>query len=302
VGTEPIPIAVPALVSVEEFTQAAEQLEENRRRYRAGRAQARYLLQGLVVCQCCGYAFHGITRRPRGPQGAVYTYYYCGGRVRGLAAAATSCRMGKIRCSDLDGAVWQDVCALLRHPGKVEEEYRRRLQGEDQDAKARQAEPLGRLIGQARRTVGRLIDSYSEGLIDKSEFEPRIKAARQRLERLEAEARDQAAAQARRAELRLALNCLEEFAAEVHANLEQADWAKRREIIRALVKRVEIGHDEVRIVYWVAPVPFVEAPAGGSFQDRPTRCTAICTETGRACYPASNHAEPPRARTKCQIQ
>src|SRR5262249_53101686 len=104
------------------------------------------------------------------------------------------------------------------------------------------------------------------------EVEARIKAARQRLQGLEAEARDQAAAQARRAELRLALNCLEEFAAEVHSNLEQADWAKRREIIRALVKRVEIGHDEVRIVYRVAPVPFVEAPAGSRFQDRQTRC------------------------------
>src|SRR5262249_2085860 len=183
--------------------------------------------------------------------------------------------MRKLRCSDLDEAVWQDVCELLRHPDKVEEEYRRRLQGEEQDTATRQAEPLERLIGQARRTLGRLIDSYSEGLIDKGEFEPRIKAARQRLERLEAEAHDQAAAQARREELRLALSCLEGFAAEVHSNLEQADWGKRREIIRALVKRVEIGHDEVRIVYRVAPVPFVEAPAGSRFQDCQTRCSSL---------------------------
>src|SRR5262249_55459763 len=271
-GTEPISGAGPALGHSEEVNQAAGQLEEDRRRYRARRGQARYLLQGLVVCQCCGYAFHGITRRPRGRQGAVYTYYYCGGRVRGLAAVATSCRMRKLRCSDLDEAVWQDVCELLRHPDKVEEEYRRRLQGEEQDTATRQAEPLERLIGQARRTLGRLIDSYSEGLIDKGEFEPRIKAARQRLERLEAEAHDQAAAQARREELRLALSCLEGFAAEVHSNLEQADWGKRREIIRALVKRVEIGHDEGRIVYRVAPVPLVEAPAGSRFQDRQTCC------------------------------
>jgi site-specific DNA recombinase len=47
-GTEPISIEVPALVSVEVFAAAAEQLEENRRRHRLGRSQARYLLQGLV--------------------------------------------------------------------------------------------------------------------------------------------------------------------------------------------------------------------------------------------------------------
>jgi site-specific DNA recombinase len=267
-GIEPISIAVPALVSVEAFAQAAEQLQENRRRYRSGRAQPRYLLQGLVVCQHCGYAFHGLTRRPPGGQaGAVYAYYRCGGRQAGQAREARSCRMRQIRCAALDEAVWQDVAALLRHPDKVEEEYRRRLDGEDQAAAGQPVEPLARLIAQARRALGRLIDSYTEGLIEKSEFEPRIKAARERLGRLEAEAQDQAAAEARRAELRLALNCLEEFAAEVGSGLEQADWAKRRAILRALVKRVEIGPDEVRIVYRVAPVPFVEAPEGGSLQD-----------------------------------
>ena len=167
------------------------------------------------------------------------------------------------------------MCELLRHPDKVEEEYRRRLEGEGQDVKGQQAEPVTRLLAQARRVLGRLIDGYSEGLIEKSEFEPRVKAARQRLARLEAEAKNQAAAQARRAELRLALNCLEEFAAEVRSGLEKAEWGKRREIMRALIKRVEIGHDEIRIVYRVAPVPFVEAPAGGCLQDRQIRFIPI---------------------------
>jgi len=275
-GTEPIAIAVPALVSAEIFAAAAAQLEENRRRVRVGRSQARYLLQGLVVCQGCGYAFHGIRRGPkRGQTGKTYTYYRCGGRHEGQSSEGMTCRMRKIRCVDLDKVVWQDVCELLRHPDKVAEEYRRRLEGEGQDARGEQAEPLTRLIAQARRSLGRLIDSYSEGLIEKSEFEPRVKAARQRLARLEAEAKDQAAAQARRAELRLALNCLEEFAAEVRSGLEQAEWGKRREIMRALIKRVEIGHDEVRIVYRVAPVPFVEAPAAGFLQDRQIRFIPI---------------------------
>ena len=296
-GAEPIAIAVPALVSAEEFAAAAEQLEENRRRSRVARTGARYLLQGLVVCQRCGYAFHGITRRPpRGQQGATYTYYYCGGRLGGQASAAMSCRMRKIRGGTLEEAVWQDVCALLRHPDKVEEEYRRRLAGEDQDAAGRQAEPLARLIGQARRALGRLIDSYSEGLIEKSEFEPRIKAARERLGRLEAEARDQATKETRRAELRLALNCLEAFAADVSSELEEADWAKRREIIRALVKRVEVGEDEVRIVFRVAPVPFVEAPTGGTLQDGQTCCICVpllrCRQSGRLHQPARQGSAP----------
>jgi site-specific DNA recombinase len=51
-----IAIAVPALVSEELFAAVAEQLSENRRRQRQGNRGARHLLQGLVVCQRCGYA------------------------------------------------------------------------------------------------------------------------------------------------------------------------------------------------------------------------------------------------------
>ena len=67
-------------------------------------------------------------------------------------------------------------------------------------------------------------------MLEKSEFEPRIKAAREGLGRLEAEARRQAGAEARRAELRLALTCLQDFAAGVQERLDKADWATRRAI------------------------------------------------------------------------
>ena len=48
--------------------------------------------------------------------------------------------------------------------------------------------------------------------------------------------------------------------------LEEADWCTRREIIRALVKQIEVSDEQVRIVYRVNTVPFVEAPKGGVSQ------------------------------------
>ena len=39
---------------------------------------------------------------------------------------------------------------------------------------------------------------------------------------------------------------LDTFAAQVRDGLAGADWLARREIIRALVKRVEVGEAEVR--------------------------------------------------------
>jgi hypothetical protein len=59
---------------------------------------------------------------------------------------------------------------------------------------------------------------------------------------------------------------LQGLAAQVEQGLDHADWSTRRQIIRALVKRVEIGAETVSIVYRVAPVPFVErAPTTGAF-------------------------------------
>jgi site-specific DNA recombinase len=52
-------IPVPALVDAALFDAAQEQLQENRQRARVPQRGAKYLLQGLIVCACCGYAYYG---------------------------------------------------------------------------------------------------------------------------------------------------------------------------------------------------------------------------------------------------
>src|SRR5207248_2937056 len=121
-------------------------------------------------------------------------------------------------------------------------------------------------IHKLKKAIARLIDAYQEDVLDKQEFAPRLKAAKERLARLEAEARNEAEQQIQQQELRLALSGLEEFAQQVKEGLEQADWHKRRQIIRALVKRIEVDQEEVRIVYRVGPPPFVKGPCGGTFE------------------------------------
>jgi site-specific DNA recombinase len=54
-----IGIPVPALISEELFLAVQHQLDENRKYARARRRGAAYLLQGLVVCGHCHYAYYG---------------------------------------------------------------------------------------------------------------------------------------------------------------------------------------------------------------------------------------------------
>jgi site-specific DNA recombinase len=88
------------------------------------------------------------------------------------------------------------------------------------------------------------------------------------LAKLEAEHRQRIAAVAQEAELRLVIGQLEEFARRVSQGLQEPDWNTRREVVRALVKQVEIDEQEIRIVYRVSPSPFERGPQQGFSQHR----------------------------------
>jgi site-specific DNA recombinase len=71
-----ITIPVPALVESEVFAAVQEQLQENKRQARQSARGARYLLQGLLQCQQCGYAFYGKRLSPSARKGRPRAYAY----------------------------------------------------------------------------------------------------------------------------------------------------------------------------------------------------------------------------------
>src|SRR5262249_55599223 len=152
----------------------------------------------------------------------------------------------------LDAAVWADVRSLLSEPERIRLEYQRRRQQPKPD-EGREGDQVTKLINQVKISISRLIDAYEEGMIEKSEFDPRISTARQRLSRLEEERARKADQESQESELRLLIGQLEDFARQVSEGLREPDWATQRKIIRALVKQVEVDEGEVRIVYRVSP-------------------------------------------------
>jgi site-specific DNA recombinase len=264
-----IAIEVPALVDEALFSAAAEQLAENRQRNRQRRRGARHLLQGLVVCKHCGYALYGKPVSPAAAKGKKrsYAYYRCIGMDAYRFGGQRICWNKQVRTDVLEEAVWKDVCALLTDPEKIAGEYQRRLNGASKKADNKSRESLAKLMQKVKRGIARLIDAYGDGLLDKSEFEPRIHSAKERLAKLQVEAKAQADVEAQAQELRLVIGHLQEFAERVRCGLQEADWSTRREIIRALVKRVEVDKQQVRVVYRVSPPPFAKSPRGGILQD-----------------------------------
>jgi len=251
-----ITIPVPPLVEPEVFAAVQEQLRENKRHARQSHRGALYLLQGLLQCQHCGYAFYGKRLSPSARKGKprAYASYRCLGTDAYRFGGERICQNTQVRTDLLDLAVWQAVCTWLAHPEWLAEEYRRRLQPETRAHRT----PLATIEAQMsklRQGVARLIDSYADSLIDKDEFEPRVTRLRQRLARLEEQRQALADEAALHGALQLIIGRLEDFATKLHDGLEAADWASKRDLIRALVKRVEVARDDVNIVFRIDPYP-----------------------------------------------
>ena len=260
------PITVPAIVSCELFEAVGEQLEENRRRYRQQKQGAEFLLGGLLICHRCGSAYCG-RRLPRKGSAARYIYYRCIGTDKYRFGGEAMCNNKGVNGERLETSVWSDVCALLQNPDRLRREFERRL--ERPATEALDTSHLEDSIGRLKRRIARLIDAYENGWLEKSDFEPRIRRAKERLLREKETLAEHHRDVSSEDELRLLIGEFTTFTRQITDGLEDADFHTKRKLLRLLIKRIEVDEDEVRIVYKVQPHPFVPSPAkrGGFLQD-----------------------------------
>ena len=262
-----ISIPVPAIVSEALFAAVQEQLQENRQRAREGARGARYLLQGLMVCAICGYAFYGksLSGNAAKSRAGKCVYYRCPGTDSNRCGGQRVCTNTSVRSDILEEAVWADVCSVLSDPQRIEQEWQRRLAQQPKE-EWDTSRHVGAMVEKVKTGISRLIDAYQEGLIEKAEFEPRMRSAKERLQVLEAELEQRQSVEESETALRLVIGRMRDFADKVNDGLEGADWSTRRAIMRAVVKRVEIDEEEVRVIYKIAPTAVTGTPQHANMQ------------------------------------
>jgi site-specific DNA recombinase len=279
-----IEIPVPALVSEQLFVAVQEQLDENRKHARQRRRGAAYLLQGLTVCGHCHYAYYGkqVSKAAAKAQ-QHYAYYRCIGTDAYRFGGERICNNKQVRTQRLDDLVWQQVVELLSHPGRVKDEYERRLNVLEKNEKVNaDTAALQKQKRHLQRAKSRLIDSYTEGMIEKADFDPKMSQLKIKLQQIDHQIEQSEQHQAGQLELFLVINRLEEFATAVNDRLSTLDFHTKREIIRALVKRIEIHKEEIVVVFRVDPDPGFNTgedssdttPGNSIMQDRTRRVLA----------------------------
>jgi site-specific DNA recombinase len=272
-----VAVPVPAIVDPAVAEAARAQLEENRRRKREQSRGPGWLLQGLVVCRRCGYAYYGKATpglaECHRPGAFGYGAYRCIGSDGHRFDGQAVCANRPVRSDRLERVVWAHIEAVLNDPQRIAHEYRRRLTelASDHQPDADVAEVECR-IGALRRGVGRLIDGYADGVIDRVEFEPRVADLRARIAQLEQHRDALAAATQARRDLTLVIGRLEDFSITVRENLDLLDWSARRDVIRLMVRRIEIDESQIEIVFRIPPTPS-QGTGGGRTLKSKQHCT-----------------------------
>lgn len=250
-------IAVPALISEEQFALAQERLHRNPSPRNTKRPS---LLQGILVCRECGYAYYRCSTRSK--NGILREYYRCSGTDGHRRPEGRVCENRPVRLAELDELVWTRVLGLLDDPTLIQAEIDRRLQTlrSEHPATARR-DALQRDLARAQTAIRRLLDGYQEQLVTLDELRARTPELRKREATIQAQL-DALDAELHDAETYLKLTeTLGGFRARLSANAENLTIEHRQQIIRLVVREVLIGEDDITIRHSI-PAPTGDQPPG----------------------------------------
>jgi site-specific DNA recombinase len=253
-----IEIAVPALVSDATFALAQEQLENNKR-HSPRRTVAPSLLQGMLVCQQCGYALYRSSAQTSKQK--LY-YYRCIGSDGYRHLRGPVCTNRPIRQDYLDQFVWQEIIRVLEEPELIQAEIQRRLEAARKSDPVRKREQsLRRELTRIEASTERLLTAYQENLLTLAELRRRMPELRKQQQAIQSELTSMELAASDQSRYLRLTHRLTEFRERLHAKSETMEVPERQKILRLLVKEILVGSDTITVRHSL-PIAGSEPPSG----------------------------------------
>ena len=270
-----IEIPVPAIVSGETFSLAEELLQANKLRA-PRRTITPSVVQGLICCQKCGYAWYRTSTRSTARKIA---YYRCLGSDAYRHLGGPVCDNRPVRQDLLDEVVWCEIVKLLEDPELIQNELDRRL------AAAREANPnkkreesLRRELARIKKGKDRLMTAYQEDLLSLDELRQRMPDLRRREQVYLTELQSLQDQLTNRATYLHLAETLSSFLGKLRTATRTIDVRERQRIVRLLVKDVLVGDDTIVIRH---SIPIANGPPN---QAGPSSSPGSGPATGRKSY------------------
>jgi site-specific DNA recombinase len=258
--TEWIEVPVPALVSEERFALAQEQLEKNKR-HSPRRTVEPTLLQGMLVCEQCGYALYRSSTRTSKHR---LHYYRCLGSDGYRRLRGPVCTNRPIRQDYLDQFVWSEIIRLLEDPELVQAEIdRRRAAARNADPLRKRQEELRREQVRIEKNSERLVTAYQEGLVTLAQLRQRMPALQKQAQAVGSELQSLEMAAVDQAKYLQLAESLGGFRTKLRVRAETLDVAVRQQILRLVVTEVLVGTDTITLRHSI-PIPQSGPGSNGS--------------------------------------
>jgi site-specific DNA recombinase len=239
-----IEVTVPAVVTEEVFALAQEQLEKNKH-FSPRRTRKPTLLQGMLVCQQCGYAMY---RSSGGRSHRKLDYYRCIGSDGYRRLNGPLCTNRPVRQDYLDQIVWEQVIRLLEDGTLIQSEIdRRREVAQNTDPRRQRGQGLRREQARLENHMERLVSAYQEGLVTLVQLRQRMPDLQKRSQAVESELHSlEMAVVDETRYLKLAEN-LAGFRMKLRVRAQTLDVRERQQLLRLLVKEILVGADALTI-------------------------------------------------------
>ncbi len=170
-------VAVPAIVPVELWNAAQEQLEENKRKF-VRPSVNNYVLRGRIRCALCGKAMFGQGVKSRIASGELqlYRYYACPNMRAVSCKEERRCHAKRPRADAIEAAVWNSIRDVMLEPDRLwigvhnqNESNKKARRLLEQAIAAEQAE-----IEKIQAKEIRLLDLYESEDITKETYRARV--------------------------------------------------------------------------------------------------------------------------------
>jgi site-specific DNA recombinase len=273
-----IPVAVPAVISPQTFALAQERLKQNKLHSQANSKEAS-LLQGMLVCQECGYGLYRTSTRTC--KRKLY-YYRCFGSDGYRYEGGRKCTCLPLRQDYLDELVWTKVVELLQDPSLIQTEIDRRIQeSKNNNVVVHQKTALLKQKAKLAQAMDKLLDAYQEGLIPLEQLRKRMPQLQQR-----ANATDKELSALLIGEValnqQLQLLDVSSFSQQLQQNSAHLTMTDKRKILKLLVKDIVVGVDTVMINHSIPLKEVEKTELKKSYQlctrsDYPTLRRTLCS-------------------------
>ena len=243
-----IPVPVPAIIDVDTWRLAQEQLAHNRQRARRNNTRHEYLLSALLICSRCGRRMIGAA------DGLGQRRYICSARYPRHARGA--CDGHSVTAAHVEAQVWQWTAKLLSEPDLLRARFEESRGDPAVDgAGEREGARIERQLRASDRETERLIDAYQAAAITLPELQER----RRRIEdhgrhlraRLDEVHRQRSE---REQELRL-LQGLEAFCAGIRDALIDPHFETKQNVLRLVIEQVVVEEGRLVIRHVVPTTP-----------------------------------------------